>query len=156
MSFPHALTVAELNVHSENSAAHHCGIKVVEIGDSWLVASMPIDHRTQGIDGKLNMGSLALLTESVGSLAAGLCVDRGRFACVGQLLEVTHLTDAKSGPVLARATPILLADDRHIWAINVSDHTGNAVALAKLSVAVISRDDPNTSAHSTQANAGVR
>ena len=137
MGFPYALTTSELNSHMENSAAQHLGIAIVDIGPDWIDASMPIDQRTQGIDGKLKMGAIAVLTESAGSLASSLCVNREQFIVLGQTLEVTHLTDAATGPVVAHATALSLEEDKHIWNIGVCDHEGTAIALAKLCVVVL-------------------
>jgi 1,4-dihydroxy-2-naphthoyl-CoA hydrolase len=132
-----AASIEFLNEHSLNTAAQHCGICVEAIGADWVEASMPFDARTRGADGSLRLGALAILAESVGSLAASISVDRSQFVCLGQTLDVTHLNAAASGPVKARATPLFVEDGRQIWQIAIADASSTPIASGKLSVVVL-------------------
>jgi 1,4-dihydroxy-2-naphthoyl-CoA hydrolase len=134
-------SVANLNEHSVNSAAHNCGIGVEKIGEEWVEASMPFDARTRSQDGTLRLGALAILAESVGSLAATISVDRNKFVCLGQTLQVIHLNYVASGPVKARATPLLTEEpDRQIWQIEIVDANLTPIANARLTVVILARD----------------
>ena len=137
MNLSESATVSELNDHSANSAAANCGIRVDTIGDNWVEASMPIDRRTRGLDGALRLGALAILAESVGSLAAAISVDRSKFICLGQTLQVIHLASATKGPVQAKATPIEIGADRHIWNIDIVDAEKRPIANAKLTTVIL-------------------
>ena len=140
MNLRRSASVEYLNTHSVNTAAHNCGIRVEDIGEDWIQASMPFDERTRGLDGSLKLGALAILAESVGSLAAAISVDRDKFACVGQTLQVIHLNAAVQGPVNAKATALMAEDgDRQIWEIGISDATSTPIANAKLVVVILPR-----------------
>jgi 1,4-dihydroxy-2-naphthoyl-CoA hydrolase len=140
MNLQLAATVETLNAHSIHTAADNCGIRVENIVTDWVEASMPFDKRTQSLDGSLRLGALAILAESVGSLAASIAVDSNKFVCLGQTIEVIHLESAKTGPVSATATPLMIEEsNRQIWQIEISDATPMRIALAKLSVVILPR-----------------
>ena len=62
-----------------NSMSDHLGIEFVEIGEDYVTARMPVDHRTTQPFGILHGGASVVLAESLGSLAANFCVDTERF-----------------------------------------------------------------------------
>jgi 1,4-dihydroxy-2-naphthoyl-CoA hydrolase len=130
-------SVEEINAHSLNSAAHHCGILVTEIDGGGVVATMPFDARTQGSDGALRLGALAILAESVGSLAATISVDREKYVTLGQTLQLHHLNSAASGPIRAKATSSLNNDSNQVWQIEMMDGFGTVIASATLSVVIL-------------------
>jgi 1,4-dihydroxy-2-naphthoyl-CoA hydrolase len=132
-------TVEEINAHSLNSAAHHCGILVTAIGEDSVTATMPFDVRTQGSDGALRLGALAILAESVGSLAATISVDREKYVTLGQTLQVHHLTPAKTGPIRAKATSNLRSENNQVWQIEMADGAGSVISSATLSVVILPR-----------------
>ena len=138
MNLRKSASIEELNSHSENSAAHNCGIRVENIGEDWVEATMPFDARTQGLDGSLRLGALAILAETVGSLAAAISVDRKRFVCLGQTIEVIHLNAASAGPIKAKASPLMIEEsERQIWQIAISDASAAPIAHAKLSLMIL-------------------
>jgi 1,4-dihydroxy-2-naphthoyl-CoA hydrolase len=141
MNLRQAAFVEYLNTHSAMSAAHHCGIRVEEIGKDWVEASMPFDARTRGTDGSLRLGALAILAETLGSLAAAISVDRDKFVCLGQAIQVIHLNSAAMGPIKARATPLLTKESgRQIWQIAISDASSTPIGNAKLTVVILPLD----------------
>jgi 1,4-dihydroxy-2-naphthoyl-CoA hydrolase len=99
---------------------------------------MPFDARTRGLDGSLRLGALAILAESVGSLAAAISVDRTRFVYLGQTIELIHLNAASAGPINAKASPLMIEEsERQIWQIAISDASSVRVACAKLSLVIL-------------------
>jgi 1,4-dihydroxy-2-naphthoyl-CoA hydrolase len=141
MNLRQSASVEELNAHGANSAAQNCGMRVEAIGEDWVEATMPFDERTRSPDGSLRLGALAILAESVGSMAAAISVDREQFVCLGQTLEVIHLNAAAEGPVKARATPLMIEEsERQIWQITIRDATAVQIAFAKLSVVILPRN----------------
>jgi 1,4-dihydroxy-2-naphthoyl-CoA hydrolase len=141
-----ATSIEDLNAHSKNSAADKLGIQVKEIGEYWLAASMPLDRRTSGFDGKFALGALSMLAETVGSLAATVSVDPSIFVCVGQTLQVYQLKSTAAGPVLAKATALELDDQYHLWSIDIRDGNEVLIANATLRIAVLQKDGSPLSA----------
>jgi 1,4-dihydroxy-2-naphthoyl-CoA hydrolase len=133
-------TPQQLNALSENSAAQNCGIQFTAVGDDWVEAVMPINEGTRGPTETLALGSLAILAETVGSVAASLAIDSARDICLGQSLQVYHVEPVHHGPVRARATPMSIGERNHIWDIQVYDPVGTLVSAAKLTMVVLPKE----------------
>ena len=130
-------TLDELNAFERWTAAGGCGIRFTAIGDDWLEATVPLDPRTAAADGTLHAGSLAIVAETVGSIAANLCIDIATHACLGQALDVDHPEPVSAGPVRARATVIALGERTHVWNVDMRDAAGRRVAVARLTMAIV-------------------
>ena len=68
-------TPESLMQRSRQTLAEHLGIRVTEIGPDYLRATMPVNANTHQPQGILHGGASVALAETVGSLAANLCVD---------------------------------------------------------------------------------
>jgi 1,4-dihydroxy-2-naphthoyl-CoA hydrolase len=133
-------TPHQLNALSENSAAQNCGIQFIAVGEDWVEAVMPINEGTRGSSETLALGSLAILAETVGSIAASLAIDSARAICLGQSLQVYHLEPVHHGPVRARASPMSIGERNHIWDIQVYDPFGTLVSAAKLTMVILPKE----------------
>ena len=131
------LTLDELNERERLTAAGRCGIRFTAIGADWLEATAPLDPRTAAPDGSLHVGALAILAETVGSIATNLCLDPSVHSAVGQVLDVTHPWPVIAGPVRARAHPLALDASSHVWSIDMRDSTDSWVSNARLTMALI-------------------
>jgi 1,4-dihydroxy-2-naphthoyl-CoA hydrolase len=118
----------------------HIGIEFVDCGDDWVRARMPVDHRTQQPYKRLHGGASVALAETVGSVGASLCVDRGTFATVGMEINANHIRPAYDGWVYATARPESLGRTTQIWSIRIEDEAGKLVCISRLTVAVIALD----------------
>jgi 1,4-dihydroxy-2-naphthoyl-CoA hydrolase len=116
----------------------HLGIEVVEIGDDFLLASMPVDNRTHQPMGILHGGASIALAETVGSIAANLAVDAGHY-CVGLEVNGNHLRSVREGLVFAKATPIHLGRSTQVWNIRISDEADKNVCISRLTMAVLAK-----------------
>src|SRR5664279_1879456 len=100
------ITLDQLTERSKDTLMEHLGIEYLEIGDDYLKARMPVDSRTRQTAGILHGGASAALAETVGSIAAGMCVDRERKRIVGLEINANHIRPVASGWVTAITTPI--------------------------------------------------
>ena len=132
-----ARTLDDLNALEQRTAAGGCGIRFTGLGVDWLEATLPLDGRTAAADGSLHAGALAIIAETVGSIAANLCVDTSTHTCLGQALDVNHPEPVTAGPVRVRATPIALNELTHVWNIDMRDAAGRRVAVARLTMAIV-------------------
>ena len=96
--FKESVTLESLNKWSRNTLVEHLGIQFTEIGEDFLSASMPVDHRTHQPLGLLHGGASVALAETLGSMAASLCVDDTKF-CVGLEINANHIKGVRSGVV---------------------------------------------------------
>jgi 1,4-dihydroxy-2-naphthoyl-CoA hydrolase len=121
----------------ENNLSAHLGIEFTEIGDNYIKATMPVDHRTKQPYGLLHGGASVALAETVGSYASHLVVDASKFQTVGIEINANHIRKVSSGFVTACAKPIHLGKTTHVWTIEIADESSNLVCISRLTVAVI-------------------
>ena len=117
----------------------HIGIEVTEIGDDFLKARMPVDHRTVQPMNILHGGASVALAESLGSIAAYLVVDHTKYDCVGMEINANHLRPVSSGYVYAKATPIHIGKRSQVWAIEIVNEIGKAVCVSRITMAVVDK-----------------
>ena len=127
----------EIRPLSEINMVAHLGIKLTELGDDFLIGTMPVDHRTTQSAGLLHGGASITLAESLGSIAATLCVDTDRWACVGQEISASHLRPVRKGHVTGIAKPIYIGRLSQVWEISVVDERHRKVCVVRLTVAVV-------------------
>jgi 1,4-dihydroxy-2-naphthoyl-CoA hydrolase len=113
------------------------GIEFTAVGDDHLCARMPVDARTRQPHGILHGGSSVVLAETLGSCAAGHCVDADAFRCVGLDVNANHLRSVESGWVAARAQPVHLGRTTQVWQIEIRDEADRLVCVSRLTMAVL-------------------
>lgn len=113
------------------------GMEVDEVGDDFLRMKMPVDARTHQPMGRLHGGASVALAETIGSMAAGKCVDLSREIVVGAEINANHVRPAFSGWVYATARPESLGRRLQIWTIRIEDEAGKLVCICRFTAAVI-------------------
>ena len=119
--------------------AETIGIRVTEIGPDFLRATMPVTPRTHQPMGVLHGGASVALAETVGSVAANLCVDGEKYVCLGQDINANHLRPISSGIVTATARPFHIGRRSHVWHIEIRDEEDRLVCVSRLTMAVIDK-----------------
>jgi 1,4-dihydroxy-2-naphthoyl-CoA hydrolase len=132
-------SVEQLQEHSRNTLAETIGIRVTEVGPDFLRATMPVTPRTHQPMGVLHGGASVALAETVGSLAATLCVDQALYVCLGQEINANHLRPVSSGTVTATARPYHIGKRSHVWSIEIRDEEEKLVCVSRLTIAVVDR-----------------
>ncbi len=130
--------LAVLNQTRQQTAVGHMGIQFSAIGDDWLEATMPVDHRTKQPAGILHGGATALLAETIGSVASVLIIDWPQQQAVGIELNISHLRSVSEGQVTGRAQPIRIGRRTHVWDIRMRDDQDRLIAVARLTMAILS------------------
>ncbi len=133
------VTLEEINAHSRGTLAEHIGIRVAEIGPDYLRATMPVNAHTHQPLGLLHGGASVALAETIGSLAANLCVDPDKYICLGQEINANHLRPVSSGLVTGTARPFHLGSRSHVWHIEIRDEKDKLVCVSRLTMAVVER-----------------
>ena len=134
------VTPENLNAVSKNSIVEHIGIEFLEIGEDYLKARMPVDHRTVQPLGPLHGGASVTLAETLGSTAATLCVDMSQKMCVGLDINANHVRPATSGFVYGVARPIHIGASTQVWEIRITDEQDKLVCISRITMAVLNRD----------------
>lgn len=116
----------------------HLGILYTQFDDNSLTASMPVNSSTHQPLGMLHGGASVALAESVGSLAANMCVEKDSF-CVGLEINANHIRAVRSGVVYACASPLHLGATTQVWDIKIKDDKQRLLCISRLTVAVKKR-----------------
>jgi len=132
-----SLTLAELNQRSRSTLSEHLGIEFTEIGENYLSATMPVDHRTIQPMGALHGGASCALAETVASAAANFCVDSKIKVCVGLDLNINHIRAVRSGKITAIASPLHLGKTTQVWEIKIYNEEKKITSAARLTMAVL-------------------
>ena len=130
------LSLAQLNAMGRNCAIGHLGIEITALGDNWLEASMPVDHRTIQPFGLLHGGISCALAETLGSLGAFLSLEEGR-AAVGLEINANHLRPVSAGRVIAKASPIALGKNTQVWQIDIRNEQDKLCCVSRLTLSLI-------------------
>ena len=114
------------------------GIEFTEIGDDFIVAKMPVDHRTHQPFGLLHGGASVVLAESLGSVASLLSLpDPEKQRAVGLEISANHIRAVREGWVYGRVTALHVGRSTHVWDIKITNEAGKLVCVSRLTVAVI-------------------
>jgi 1,4-dihydroxy-2-naphthoyl-CoA hydrolase len=130
-------TPQEINQWGRGNMIAHLGIEFLEINEDSLKARMPVDERTIQPAGILHGGASATLAESLGSVAANLCIDPAKKVCVGLEINANHIRPVRSGWVIGIVTPIHVGKTTQIWQIRIEDEAGKLVCISRLTLAVL-------------------
>ncbi|MBD3225474.1 MAG: hotdog fold thioesterase [Caldithrix sp.] len=128
---------------ARDTMVEHLGIEFVDSGEDYLMAKMPVDSRTHQPAGLLHGGATAALAETVGSVAAYLCVNPQKFDCVGLEINLNHLKAVRSGFVVATGTPLHIGKRTQVWQIHIKNEKNKLVAIGRITLAVIPKIDKN-------------
>ena len=133
-------TVEGLNAMGDNTIAEQIGIQFTEVGDDYLVATMPVDKRTHQPMGILHGGASVVLAETLGSVASYLCLeDPMKQSAVGLNVTADHLRPISKGLVKGIVRPIKIGRKIHLWSIEIRNDKDQLVCVSKLAVMVIPR-----------------
>lgn len=127
----------QLNANSKNTILEWLDIRFESFTDDSLTASMVIDHRTHQPYGLLHGGASVVLAESVGSSASYLCIDPGKYFCVGLEVNANHLRGLRSGRVTAVARAVHIGRTTHVWDIRLTSDEGKTSCISRLTVAIV-------------------
>lgn len=133
MKFTKEDIIAKCKLVSKNTLMETLNIEVVDFGDDFLVARMPVTSRVHQPDGVLHGGATAALAESVGSFASHIFIDTEKFFVRGIEITANHLKSVTEGFIYAKATFIHKGRTTQLLDIKVTDEANNLISVCKLS-----------------------
>lgn len=137
--FKYRPTLEQLNERFENTLAHTLDIKIIELGEDFIRATMPVDHRTQQPMGLLHGGASAALAETLGSIGSLLCSDHPHAHPVGLEINANHLKSVTSGKVTGTASPVRIGRNIHVWNIEIRNDKHELVCVSRLTVMMVTK-----------------
>ncbi|HEV8514381.1 MAG TPA: hotdog fold thioesterase [Cyclobacteriaceae bacterium] len=137
--FKPGITLDVLNKLSANTMVDHLGIVYTTIGEDYLEAKMPVDHRTQQPLGLLHGGASVALAETLGSVAAMCCLDANLQYCVGLDINANHVKSVRDGFVIGIVKPIHVGKKTHVWEIRITTEKNELVCVSRITMAIIDK-----------------
>jgi 1,4-dihydroxy-2-naphthoyl-CoA hydrolase len=137
--FTQQVTIDTLNKMFANTMVSHLGIEVTRMGEDFIEAKMPVDHRTHQPLGLLHGGASVSLAETLGSVAATCCIDMSKQYCVGLEINANHIKSVKSGFVYGITKPIHIGKKTHVWEIRITNEQQELVCISRITMAIIDK-----------------
>lgn len=134
------VTPAQLNIIERPTLVSHIGIEFTEVGEDFLVAKMPVDARTHQPFGILHGGASVVLAETLGSVAATLCIDSQKQYAVGLEINANHIRSVKNGYVYGTVRPVHVGRSTQVWSIEIVNEEGKLVCSSRITMAILNRE----------------
>lgn len=129
-----------INSMNPNTLMETLNIKCVELGDDYVIASMPVNKNTHQPMGLLHGGASAALIESIGSMGSCLLIDLEKEVPVGLDINANHLRGVSEGNVLAKGTIVHAGKRTHVWQVDITEEaTGKLVCTGRLTVMIVQK-----------------
>jgi uncharacterized protein (TIGR00369 family) len=121
-----------LNNMCKNTLNETLQITYTDLGEDYLVATMPVNERVYQPDGILNGGATMALAETVGSPTSMLAIDLIKYSVRGIEFSANHLRSVKHGNITATGKIIHKGKTIHLVEIKIVDDRGRVISLCKL------------------------
>ena len=131
-----SFSVADLTAVHVNTAVARLGIEFLEVGEDFLRARVPVDHRTQQPYGLLHGGVSVLLAETLGSCGAAFSNPDGHRA-VGLDINANHIKGTTSGWVTGVARPVHMGRTTQVWQIDMRNDAGELTCVSRITMAIL-------------------
>jgi 1,4-dihydroxy-2-naphthoyl-CoA hydrolase len=112
------------------------GIRMVEVGEDFARATMPVDERHIQPAGILHGGASVVLAETIGSFCGVMALEEG-WTVVGLEINANHLAPALQGDVVeALCRPLQLGRSVQVWQIEIRRGDGRMTCVSRLTTVV--------------------
>ncbi|MDY7396112.1 hotdog fold thioesterase [Aureibaculum sp. 2210JD6-5] len=129
----------KLNGRTKNTLMETLNIVYTDIGEDYLVATMPVNVKVHQPAGLLHGGASVALAESVGSTAAHFSIDTEKQEIRGLEITANHIRGVREGLVTATAKPVHKGRTTQLWEIRIVDKQEKLISICKLTVIVLDR-----------------
>ncbi len=126
-----------LNALGINNLGQNLGIEFTEAGTNFLVATMPVDHRTKQPFGLLHGGANVALAETLGSVASLYVVNQELFIGVGVEINANHIKAVLSGHVKGICTPLNISGKNHVWDIKIYNDANELTCVSRFTCTIV-------------------
>lgn len=134
------ISLQEINSFNKDTMMEILGIECIEIGDDFIISTMPVDHRTHQPMGLLHGGASAALIESIGSMGSTLLLDLSKEYPVGLEVNANHIGSVKSGMVKAIGKIVHAGKRTHLWQVDIFEmETNKLICTGRLTIMIIQR-----------------
>jgi uncharacterized protein (TIGR00369 family) len=128
-----------LNDMCKNTLNETLQITYTDLGEDYLVATMPVNERVYQPDGILNGGATMALAETVGSPTSMLAIDLNKYSVRGIEFSANHLRSVKHGNITATGKIIHKGKTIHLVEIKIVDDRSRVISLCKLTNYILAK-----------------
>ncbi len=121
---------------TQKSMGDFLGIEIIEVGDDYITARMPVNEKTMQPFGLLHGGASCVLAESLGSIAGTFCINYPKQMVVGLEINANHLRSARSGYVYGTVKPLHVGKTTQVWNIEIKNEMKQLVCVSRLTCVV--------------------
>lgn len=129
----------KLNAINKNTLMETLDIRYVEIGEDYLVASMPVNSRVHQPMGLLHGGASVALAESVGSAASLHFIDHEKQEVRGLEINANHVRSIREGTIKATARMLHKGRTTVLWEIRIEDEKNRLISICKLTCIILTK-----------------
>lgn len=129
----------KLNAINKNTLMETLDITYTEIGDDFLVATMPVNSRVHQPMGLLHGGATVALAESVGSAASYYFLDHEKQEVRGLEINANHVRSVREGLVKATARILHKGRTTVLWEVKIEDEKHRLVSICKLTCIILTK-----------------
>lgn len=133
------ITLNEVNSFSKNTLLSHLKIEFTNIGNDYLEAKMPVNHKTMQPMGILHGGATVALAESIGSVGSNMLIDLKSKYAVGLSINANHVGSATNNYVIGKGTIVHRGRSTHVWNIEVKDNNEKLISICRLTIMIVKR-----------------
>ena len=127
------------DIKTKGTMVEHLGIKVTELGEDYVVGTMPVDSRTKQPFGILHGGASVALAETLASYGGYLPNDPEKYYVVGVEINANHLKVARSGIVTGKCSPIKRGRSTQVWQTEITDESGDLTCVSRITLMVLNK-----------------
>lgn len=133
-------TLDEISWVKKNTLGESLDMNITEIGDDYLVGTMPVDKRTKQPFGLLHGGASVALAETLGSVASLLVVNQELFIGVGIEINANHVKAVTEGMVTGICKPVHIKGKTHVWEIRIYNSANELNCISRFTCAIVSKE----------------
>lgn len=133
------IDLTAINDLNKNTLGETLEIIFTEIGPDYLIATMPVNHKTKQPFGLLHGGASVALAETMGSVASLCMVNRDLFMGVGMEINANHLKPVMQGLVKGICRPLRKEGKVQVWEIKITDEAGDLCCISRFTCMVVPR-----------------
>ena len=129
-----------INQYVKGTMVENLGIRFIAVGDGWVEATMPVDHRTSRPGGLLHGGANLALAETIAGLGSMLTLDLNEFDVRGIQVSANHTGGATEGTVYARAEIVHSGTQTHVWNVEIKNEAGKLISTGRVTNMIVKRN----------------
>lgn len=113
------------------------GIKIVQLDQERVVATMPVSEANRQPLGILHGGASVALAETVASLGTYNLIDQENQQAVGLEINANHIRSKRDGIVTAVGIPLHKGRTTMVWDIKLTDEDGQLICVSRCTTAIL-------------------